>query len=163
GNSDRFGGLRPGAGGGRADRRPGRAPHPAPRPPPVAFRETDLGAGPCSVRVRATAGRQVRRPPGFLRSPRRRPAKAKRPRKVAPRMNASFVRDETWGENLQAELTDAAFRVAARYGVKGPSVDQEVDLWKALGRVVGKQRNTLGGRAVPADDRRGRETLVAEA
>jgi hypothetical protein len=78
-------------------------------------------------------------------------------------MNASFVRDETLGENLQAELTDAAFRVAARHGVKGPSVDQEVDLWKALGRVVGNQHQTFESRVVPVDDRRGRETLVAEA
>lgn len=40
-------------------------------------------------------------------------------------------------EGFLAELTDAALGVAARHGVRGTSVDQEIELWQALGRVVG--------------------------
>jgi hypothetical protein len=43
-------------------------------------------------------------------------------------------------EHFLAELTDVAFEVAARHGVRGSSVDHEVDLWKALGKVVRTQR-----------------------
>jgi hypothetical protein len=66
--------------------------------------------------------------------------------------NASVdnLRDE-----FAAELTDAAFQAASRYGVNGPSVDQELDLWRALGDVVRKQQGP--GRARPRP-----ENLVAE-
>src|SRR5262249_12599204 len=35
-------------------------------------------------------------------------------------------------ETLLADLIDAALEVASRHGVRGPSVDQEVELWHAL-------------------------------
>jgi hypothetical protein len=47
---------------------------------------------------------------------------------------AEAVRDRFVGE-----LTDAALEAAARYGVQGPSVEQELELWEALGRVVQEQ------------------------
>ncbi len=52
-------------------------------------------------------------------------------------------------EDFVAALTDAAFAVTARHGVRGSSVDHEVDLWKALGAVVRREPT-------------GREQLVAE-
>jgi hypothetical protein len=39
-------------------------------------------------------------------------------------------------EELVAELTDVALRVAVGDGVRGPSVEVEVDLWRALDRAV---------------------------
>jgi hypothetical protein len=35
-------------------------------------------------------------------------------------------------ENFAAELTEAAFPVALRYGVMGSSVDLKLDLWRTL-------------------------------
>jgi hypothetical protein len=64
-------------------------------------------------------------------------------------MVKSVVVSERGREQFLAELTDVAFRVAARHGVRGSSVDHEVDLWKALGDVVQRQPD-------------GRERLVAE-
>ena len=55
-------------------------------------------------------------------------------------------------EDFVAELTDAALQVTARLGVRGPSVDQELELWKALGKVVRKP-----------NDADACETLVADA
>jgi len=52
-------------------------------------------------------------------------------------------------EQFLAELTDVAFEVAARHGVRGSSVDYEVDLWKALGGVFRRRPS-------------GREQFVAE-
>src|SRR5262252_7264826 len=43
-------------------------------------------------------------------------------------------------ETFVADLTDAAFEVAARHGVRGSSVDHEVELWRALGGVVREQQ-----------------------
>jgi hypothetical protein len=40
-------------------------------------------------------------------------------------------------EGLLAELTEAAYRVALRHGLKGPFVDVELDLWRELRRVLG--------------------------
>jgi hypothetical protein len=39
-------------------------------------------------------------------------------------------------EQFVAALTDVALEVAAGHGVRGSSVDYEVDLWKALSHVV---------------------------
>jgi hypothetical protein len=39
-------------------------------------------------------------------------------------------------ENLVAKLTDAAYPVALRHGVRGSWVDLELDLWKALGETL---------------------------
>ena len=35
-------------------------------------------------------------------------------------------------ENFAAELTEAAFPVALRYGVMGSSIDLKLDLWRTL-------------------------------
>jgi hypothetical protein len=35
-------------------------------------------------------------------------------------------------ENVAAELTEAAYPVALRYGVVGSSIDMELDLWRAF-------------------------------
>ena len=39
-------------------------------------------------------------------------------------------------ENLVAKLTEAAYPVALRHGVRGSWVDLELDLWKALGETL---------------------------
>jgi hypothetical protein len=39
-------------------------------------------------------------------------------------------------EEYLAELTDAAYRVALRHGLKGAFVDVELELWRALRHVV---------------------------
>jgi hypothetical protein len=39
-------------------------------------------------------------------------------------------------EDLLAELTTAAYRVALRHGIKGPFIDVELELWRELRRVL---------------------------
>ena len=56
-------------------------------------------------------------------------------------MTATPACADPYREELLGDLTDAAFEVASRHGVKGPSVDQEVELWNALGGVVLKRCN----------------------
>ena len=43
-------------------------------------------------------------------------------------------------EQFLATLTDAAFEVTARHGLRGSSVDHEVELWNALRGVVHDQQ-----------------------
>lgn len=43
---------------------------------------------------------------------------------------------ESAPEGLLASLTEAALEVAAVHGVRGTSIDQELRLWRALGRVI---------------------------
>jgi hypothetical protein len=59
-------------------------------------------------------------------------------------MNANYFTAEAARDRLVGELTDAALEAAARYGVEGPSVEQELDLWHALGRVVRRQARRAG-------------------
>jgi hypothetical protein len=69
-------------------------------------------------------------------------------------MIATLAGADPYREELLGELTDAAFEVASRHGVKGPSVDQEVELWNALCEVVRKQCNQSGvarARSRPVD------------
>jgi hypothetical protein len=54
-------------------------------------------------------------------------------------MTATLTCADPYREELLGDLTDAAFQVASRHGVKGPSVDREVELWNALGEVVRKR------------------------
>ena len=68
-------------------------------------------------------------------------------------MYATLSEAESLRQDFIAELTEEAFEVASRHGVRGPSVVRELELWKAL-----KART-------PAVDRlgRGRRTeLVAD-
>src|SRR5262245_11987640 len=78
-------------------------------------------------------------------------------------MTANLAPEERLREELQAELTEVAFQVATRYGVKGPSVDQKLELWDALGRVVRDQDRNPGGPGAGAGGGGGQDTLVAEA
>jgi hypothetical protein len=43
-------------------------------------------------------------------------------------------------ERLLAELTEAAYRIALRHGLKGSFVDVELDLWRELRRVLDRQQ-----------------------
>jgi hypothetical protein len=62
-------------------------------------------------------------------------------------MNATYTGGETGHDRLVGELTDAALAAAARYGVQGGSVDQELDLWHALGDVVRRHAEQSAQRA----------------
>jgi hypothetical protein len=69
-------------------------------------------------------------------------------------MTATLACADPYREELLGELTDAAFEVTSRHGVKGPSVDQEVELWRALGEVVRKRCKAPAadrGRSRPVD------------
>jgi hypothetical protein len=69
-------------------------------------------------------------------------------------MTATLPCADRYRDEFLGELTDAALEVASRHGVKGPSVDQKVELWNALGEVVRKQCNPPGAdrvRSRPVD------------
>jgi hypothetical protein len=55
-------------------------------------------------------------------------------------MIATVSRTAPADEKFVADLTDVAFEVAARHGLRGSSVDHEVALWHALDDVVRDQR-----------------------
>jgi hypothetical protein len=57
----------------------------------------------------------------------------------------SAVRDD-----FAAHLTDAALKLAARHGVRGASVDQELDIWRALSQEMGKSPKVSRDCATPA-------------
>ena len=44
---------------------------------------------------------------------------------------------------LAAELTNAAYPVALKYGISGSSIDLELEIWKTLTDVVCKWRSEL--------------------
>jgi hypothetical protein len=54
-------------------------------------------------------------------------------------MPASRTPPRGSSEHLLAELTDAAYRVALRHGLRGPFLDVELDLWTALRAVLAKE------------------------
>jgi hypothetical protein len=47
-------------------------------------------------------------------------------------MVASLVDRQTLRDDFVAELADAALQTAAQHGVRGASIDQELELWHAL-------------------------------
>ena len=51
-------------------------------------------------------------------------------------MTATLASRATVEERLVGDLTDAALEVTARHGVRGRSVDQELELWSALGKAL---------------------------
>jgi hypothetical protein len=53
-------------------------------------------------------------------------------------MKATTGNADALCDNLVADLSDAAFAVAAHHGLQGSSVDQELALWHALGRAARK-------------------------
>jgi len=64
----------------------------------------------------------------------------------------SLANSEAARDTFVAELTTVALELAGRSGVRGPSVDLEIDLWRELGTVVEGWR-TRRGRAFTWDDR----------
>jgi hypothetical protein len=55
-------------------------------------------------------------------------------------MCAKPVAWEAAVEEFAGELTDVAYPVALKHGVKGSSVDVELDVWQALRRTLGSQQ-----------------------
>jgi hypothetical protein len=51
-------------------------------------------------------------------------------------MSATFIPAEALTDHLAAGLSDAAFEAAARHGVRGSSVELELELWGAVGEAV---------------------------
>jgi hypothetical protein len=51
-------------------------------------------------------------------------------------MNATGNYHELRRDDFAGKLADAALAVTARYGVGGPSVERELELWHSLGDVV---------------------------
>jgi hypothetical protein len=57
---------------------------------------------------------------------------------VAPRIDAT-----DFGEDLLARLTTAAYSEALRHGLKGPFIDAELALWRALRGVLAEELSPL--------------------
>jgi hypothetical protein len=60
-------------------------------------------------------------------------------------------------DRFAAELTDAAYPVALKYGVSGAYIDLELEIWRALtelvrrrGRELLRRNVTVSSRAAPA-------------
>jgi len=51
-------------------------------------------------------------------------------------MNASLGCGEKRRDDFAGKLADAALVVTAEHGVRGPSVERELELWHSLGNVV---------------------------
>ena len=51
-------------------------------------------------------------------------------------MNAPWDCGEKPRGDFSGQLTDTALAVTARHGVRGPSVERELELWHSLGDVV---------------------------
>jgi hypothetical protein len=51
-------------------------------------------------------------------------------------MVATRLREEVPDEALLAELTEAAYGVALRHGIKAPFIDVELELWHVLRSVL---------------------------
>jgi hypothetical protein len=54
-------------------------------------------------------------------------------------------------EEFLAKLTAAAYGVSLRYGVKGSSIDLELDLWRELRLVLREQSRSWPGRSILAE------------
>jgi hypothetical protein len=63
-------------------------------------------------------------------------------------------------DGFLGELTDAALAAASRHGVHGSSIEQELDLWRALGKTVGRRRVPCPDEPARAEVRR--ENFLAE-
>jgi hypothetical protein len=80
-------------------------------------------------------------------------------------MNASgplTAAPESAPENFAAELTEAVFPVALRYGVGNRWLDLELDLWHALSESVEKCARAARGVGAPAESGACRNGLLAE-
>jgi hypothetical protein len=54
-------------------------------------------------------------------------------------MQHNWADDEGPFESLLAQLTDTAYRVAVRHGIKGSFLDLELGLWQALREVLERE------------------------
>lgn len=68
-------------------------------------------------------------------------------------MTASHTRAKGTQEQLVGELTDVALEVFSRHGVRGPSVEQELELWEVLTGAAGGPREQAVARAADASYR----------
>jgi hypothetical protein len=59
------------------------------------------------------------------------------------RTNQPIRGQETFVEDLAAELAEAAYLVALRHGVGGSWVDLELDLWQVLADTVRRRQREL--------------------
>jgi len=53
-------------------------------------------------------------------------------------------------DTFAAELTQAAYPIALKYGVLGSSLDLELEIWKTLTELVHKRGHELLGAPVPS-------------
>ena len=83
-------------------------------------------------------------------------------------MHANPNQSRSSQEQFLAELTDAAYRVALRHGVKGSFIDVELGLWKALRTVLAQDKQmpepcrANKARSEPAEDEEARQPTVAD-
>lgn len=54
-------------------------------------------------------------------------------------------------EEFLAKLTAAAYGVSLRYGVKGSTIDLELELWRELRLVLREQSRSWPGRSIVAE------------
>jgi len=73
----------------------------------------------------------------------------------------SSTQEETSLDTFAAELTETAYPIALKYGVRGSSLDLQLEIWKAVIELVRKRGRDLCARrrsdrspAGPAKDRR---------
>lgn len=52
-------------------------------------------------------------------------------------------------DEFLALLTDAAYRVALRHGLKGPFLEMELELWATLGELLKREAGPLNGSRLP--------------
>jgi hypothetical protein len=77
-------------------------------------------------------------------------------------MTGVLANPEAVREGFLGELTDSALEVAARHGVRGSSVDRELELWKVFGLVIRRRGDKRLSLAQPVRPRALGESLVAE-
>jgi len=76
-------------------------------------------------------------------------------------MSATVAKIDKVRDHLLADLSEAAFEVTAQHGTYGSSVDQELELWQALGRVLRRPCKGIPSRS-GSPTRMPREDFVAE-
>ncbi|HTU20500.1 MAG TPA: hypothetical protein VMG10_20720 [Gemmataceae bacterium] len=54
-------------------------------------------------------------------------------------MRTATARSTPPTEDLLAELTQVAYGVVLRHGIKGPFIDVELELWRELRRVLNRR------------------------
>ncbi|HEV8070392.1 MAG TPA: hypothetical protein VGP76_21945 [Planctomycetaceae bacterium] len=57
--------------------------------------------------------------------------------------HASSTQEETSLDTFAAELTETAYPIALKYGVRGSSLDLQLEIWKAVIELVRKRGRDL--------------------